>query len=258
MVAKKAKKKAASPKGQGVSQNIIFSPKISVEQTQNVKQDVLVKVQKDWAPFLAWAIAVIVIAAIGYIAFQYFFPAQLAPQDELVGTYGPYDVYKADDHDYYMQINPEVIWHFRANPLDTVSIPVFPFKKDFKAALKQDPSHPKEVWIAVAPEEDVRVVVSAIEISKTLGAQRYEVHQGWLSQPAVCLNDTTNPVCSQMIVPLEFANENRTVFRILGPKDNVDSEAIYVMGNNIVVQGTTYDGLDKAADKAVLMMLNLA
>lgn len=209
----------------------------------------------NWQPLFVWFMATVVIGAFIFFGIEYFFPKPAPPvQDEVVGTYGPFDIYMADEHDYYMQINPEVIWHFRANPLDTISIPVFPFKENFKAAL----ANVNEVWIAIAPEENARIIVAAIEISKTLGAQGYTVKRGWLRQAKSCLNDTTNPICSEPIIPLDFANENRTVFRILGPVDNIEDSAIYVIGNNIIIQAPDYDQLDRVADKAVLMMLNLA
>ena len=256
MPTKRTKKKATSQKSPGTSQTITFSPKILVEPTQTVDQKVSVKQTViDWRPLIVWLAVVVLIAALGFFAFEYFFPKPVQQvQDELVGAYGPYDVYKADEHQYSMQINPEVIWTFRANPIDTVSVPEFPFKKDFKAAL----ADVKEVWIALAPEEDVRAVVSATEIAKTLGAQRYEVHSGWLRQPVKCAADSTLPVCSEPIIPLDFANENRTVFRILGPVDKVEQPAIYVMGNTIIIQAPDYDSLDLVAVKAVLLMLNLA
>lgn len=209
----------------------------------------------DWRPLLVWLSVVVLIATLGYFAIEHFFPAPAAEaQDELVGTYGPYEVYKKDDHQYWIQINPEVIWTFRANPLDTISIPVFPFKQDFKAAL----ADVTEVWITRAPEEDPRVVVAAMQLATTLGAQGYTVREGLIRQPENCIGETASPLCAQPILPLEFANENRTVFRMLGPKDNVPESAIYVMGNNIIIQAPDYDALDRVVVKAVLIMLNLA
>jgi hypothetical protein len=210
--------------------------------------------KRDWRPLFMWLIAVITIGAFMFFAFEYIFPAPETNGDELIGTYGPYDLYKADEHDYYMQINPELIWHFRANPLDTISIPVFPFKENFKEALEGA----DEVWITFAAEEDPRIVLAAVEISKTLGAQGYTVKRGWVRQPKICETDFENIICDEPIIPPEFANENRTVFKILGPLDNISTPAIYVIGNNIVVQAPDYDQLDLVADKAVLIMLNLA
>ncbi len=202
-------------------------------------------------------VALLLVGAGAYLFLDNMLPgvdARAQKSVESVGYYGPYEVFKVDDHDYYMRINPEVEWHFRANPQDTVNIPVFPYKKDVNLAV----DNVSLVWIATVAEEDPRLIASATEIAKTLGAKGKTVKHGWLRVPLVCTDHPTDPDCKKVIVPLEFANENRTVFRMLGPLDDIKKNAIYVMGNNIIVQGKDYDGLDLAATKVELIMLGLA
>jgi hypothetical protein len=246
MAAKKKKAKKPSKS--------VLKPKKTQEKTPEPSKSKPKGTKIDWRPAFIWIIAVIVLGFLMYFAVGFFFPKPTTSTDELVGTYGPYDVYKVDDHHYYMQINPELIWHMRANPLDTVNIPVFPFKSEFLKAM----DGVNETWIVFSAEENPRVVAAAVEISKTLGARGYEVKRGWLRQPQICVTEPTEPVCYEPIIPLDFANENRTVFRILGPEDNISSAAIYAIGNNIIVQAPDYDQLDMAADKVSLMLLNLA
>lgn len=222
-----------------------------------IKKPVIAKKpKKDWRPLLAGGIIFIMVLSTFVVALDYLFPVKTNDQGEQpIDKFGPYDVFKAGEHDYYIKLSSDFYWHFRANPVDTLNVPVFPYRENFLNNMGKN----KEMWVAFSPEEDPRVILAASEIAKTAAALNYTVQKGFTNQPKRCVDNPQDDVCTIPILGLEFANENRTVFRILGPKvDSISDTSILAIGHNIIVQGDTYDHLDIAADKASLIMLGLA
>ena len=216
----------------------------------------------DLKPSLAVILMILMLASTFYYVIDYFFPAnnQTGPGPQpgtktVVAKYGPFDVYSENPKDYYIYLNPEVEWHFRTNPVDALEVPVFPDKEKIREAVKQA----NEVWITYAPEEDPRIIVSAMEIAKTAGALNKTVNDGFIRQPQQCMEEADLSICTKPIIPIDFAQTgNRAVFRMLGPKDNVTGTGIFVLGNTTVIEAGTYDDMDLAADKVSLILLGIA
>lgn len=231
--------------------------KTDKEKTARKKPLLPAKKKKfDWKPFIAGGIVFMLI-----ISSFIFVINSLGPQTppsvsgQPVDKYGPFDVYKAAEYDYYIRLNENVEWHFRVNPQDTVMVPIFPYPEDVKKALNSS----KEAWMTYSPNERSRLIIAVTEIAKTAGALGLRVNQGYIRQPEKCKENATLDICSMPIIPMDFANENRTVFRFLGPEDaNGTTAQVFVMGHNIIIQGGDYDQLELAADKVCLLMLNLA
>ncbi len=216
------------------------------------------KLRMNWTKAGAILVMFIMLfSALAVVADFFVNPEDETSEDEHLGLLNGRDVYKRDEHDYYISdLDLGIELHFRSNPLEAQHIEMRKEALWMIDYLRQGPSgylavfyNTTKIAVLMDPEEETRIITAATEITQSLG------FTGW--QPSLieaAFTRDSGRADIPVVTEKEAHQSNDTTYFYIYTQPEENTTVIKHFGKIIYVQAPDYDALDLAVDKIKLRM----